>query len=177
LAALSVLALPVVDLGRWAEYGRTDFLSPRLAHHYTIAWIAVLAVCASGLFTVAAGSWSGGPAPRWSGNPVLVAAAAALGLVALATAAFMLTHTADLAREALERTGAFSTPKGHGGVGPLWPYRGSPGPALWLCLAAALVSLVPPVLLTVHALAERRRTVSRAHRQGGTHRHLTSAST
>jgi len=163
LTALSALALPVVGLAPQAEHSDADFLSPRLGYHYAVVWVAVIAVFAAGALAVAASSWSGGPAPRRQGNPVLIAASALFGLVAIATTVFLLTHTADLAVDAIDLTGNFLTPKGHWDPGPLWPYRASPGPALWVCFAAALASLVPPVLLAVNALSGGARTGAMRH--------------
>jgi len=179
LTALCALALPVVGLARYTGYQNTNFLSPRLGYHYGSVWVAVLAVLAATVLAVAAASWSGGPAPRRHGNPVLVAASVVLGLVAIATTVFLLAHTADLAMEALSNTGPerLLIPKGGWQPGPYWPYRARPDLALWACLAAGIVSLAPPVLLTVNALTGGARAASRAPADGREVGHLTGAST
>jgi hypothetical protein len=179
LTALFALALPVVGLARYTGSQDTVFVSPRLGYHFGTMWVAVLAVLAATALAVAAASWSGGPAPRRHGNPVLVAASALLGLASVAAAVYLLRHTGILALGALEHTGPFLTPKGAHGwqPGPYWPYRARPGLALWVCLAAGLVSLAPPVLLAVSALAGGARATSRAPADGREVGHLTSAST
>jgi hypothetical protein len=179
LTALLSLTLPVVGLAGEAETSGSDLLSPRLGHHYPTLWIAVCAVLAAGALAVAAATWSGGPAPRRRGNPALVLASTLFGVAAVAASIFLLAHTADLALGALGRSGPFLTPKGAHGwqPGPLWPYSASPGPALWLSLAAGLISLLPAALLCVSTTAGRARSVSRPSDHSGRPRHLTSAST
>jgi hypothetical protein len=179
LIALLSLALPVVGLAPDAASSGSDLLAPRLGYHYRALWIAVCAVLVAGALAVAAATWSGGPAPRRRGNPVLALASALFALAAVAASVFLLAHTADLALGALGRSGPFFMPTGVRGwrPGPLWPYSASPGPALWASLAAGLVCLVPPGLLCLSATTGRARSVNRVSDDNRRSRHLTSTST
>lgn len=167
LLAVSALRMPAIAIDGYASgNAESALLLPMMGQRYAGVWLLLAAVLASALVAIAAATWSGAPADGGAGNPALVAASAVLAVVALAVALYLFAHTADLARAALgvSGTGRILLPKGtHWQPGPLWPYVAAPGLALWTCLAAAIISLVPAALLgarlVVRAVRVRRAQV------------------
>jgi hypothetical protein len=156
LLALAALVTPVVGLAPDGMHsGRANALSAMLGYHYGGVWLAICLVLLAGVLTVAAASWGGGPATRQRGNPILVGACGLASLAAVAAAASLLGHSAELAQQVLANAGPGVAPKGYAPPPEPWPYLATPGLALWTCLAAAIAALAPPVLLAVNAAGRR----------------------
>jgi hypothetical protein len=170
LLGLATLAMPVVTIDPASGLtGDSRWLSLTLGYHYPGVWLVACAIAVAGLLAVAGSAASGGPTGALAGRLVAVVAAVFLGAVAITAATYLLTHTLDLALQAIERRGPLPVPKGHVmWIVPPWPILRRPGAGLWVCLAAGITSLAATALVAVNVFVVRDRTETQLARPGST---------
>jgi hypothetical protein len=165
---VAALAMPVVTLDPGSGLtGDSRWLSLTLGYHYAGVWLVACAIAVAGLLAVAGSAASGGPTGVLAGRLVAVVAAVFLGAVAVTAAAYLLTHSLELALQAFDRSGPLPIPKGHMvWLVPPWPVLRQPGVGLWVCLAAGITSLAATALVAVNVFVVRDRSETQLARPG-----------
>jgi hypothetical protein len=168
LLALAALAMPVVAIDPASGLtGDSRWLSLTLGYHYTGMWLVACAIAVASVLAVAGSAASGGPTGALVIRLVAIVAAVSLGAVAVTAAAYLLTHSIDLALQAFDRSGPLPIPKGHAmWLVPPWPVLRRPGVGLWVCLAAGITSLAATALFAVNVFVVRGRSETQPVRPG-----------